>query len=655
MGRSRSRKDAPRPFVAWDGEGATFGGRHVYSLLASSTGVSLERTRGLKKYDGLAALALGMSEYKGVHVGFAIGYDVNLLLRGMPRAQLARVWDGERVIVSDRGRAFAVEWRPRKWFKVRYWARGRSQKTPGVGGVWWDVWPFFQTSFVNALDKYEIGTQPERDRIRAMKLARSSFTAADAAAVRQYNALELRFLVELMDALRASMTGAELTPRRWDGPGAMAALVLEREGTAARADAPAPERALDAFQYAYYGGRVECVRYGTRKGRVYQYDLNSAYPWGMAQLPCRAVGCGAWEHVTGRCLAPFAVHRVRWNFPAGRTVYPLPWRSHEGSVYFPQAGEGWVWTPELRACAELTRYLEVLESWVWQSSCQHGRGPYAWIPELYQKRMAAKARGDAAEHAMKLCLNSLYGKTAQRVGAREDAYGRWRLPPFHDLAGAGFITSLVRARMYAAAASAPEHTIMLATDAIFSTRPLALHAPKAKELGAWALQEWAGCQVVQSGVYWLDELDPADGERVYSRGFDVESMRRDAVLEAWRLQRTHFPAELTRFVGLGMALAGDPKSVRGRAAFKRWSSWVTEKRELSLHPWGTKRTPLASTRDAWRALIATGPSSTRGKWLDPGGTGMMTTPSPVPWRPLVGRNYYDPDARALAESEEAGL
>lgn len=656
-------------FVAWDGEGANVRARHEYILLASSAGAQLAAAQGLRTVDSLAQLAAGMAASPlAIHVGFAISYDVNMVLRDIPKRALRELWEGERTTWYAQGRYFRLEYRPRKYLKVRTALRAMG---PWAGGTLWDAWPFFQSSFVAACRKYKIGTVSELEALEKGKRARSTFRARDLPDIIRYNALELRLLVQLMRALWESLTRAQLRVSRWDGPGAVAAALLTREGVNDRPTHPPPELVLDASQFAYYGGRVECVQYGDRQGPVHQYDLNSAYPAAMRSVPCRATGCGHWQRWSNPgaaewSLASFAVHHVRWSFPRGSVVYPFPWRSARGGVYFPREGEGWVWTPELLAARDqdLARSLTVLESWEWvEGSCGH-LPPYAWIARVYQERERARALGDGAEHALKLSLNSIYGKTAQRAGAQYTQGEGWRLPPFHDLAAAGWVTSTVRAQLYAAACERPSAVVMLATDAIYTTRKLTqlqVDAPGDKTLGAWTHAAHIGATVVQSGVYWLQGPDGA--RALYSRGFARESLDHAAVLQAWTDGAPHYVARQRRFVGLGLALAGREGTVASRAAWARWRRWIDEPRELTLHPWTTKRVPqLAHDRrpaDPARGLVATLPADTTRLWGDTiGGRGAMTTPSGVPWRPLPGAPVEaeaDVVSRADAESQDATL
>lgn len=277
-------------FVAWDGEGVTRRKRHDYVLFANSEGRTISNPNGLSTVDVLDMLLAGFdANPRAVHVGFAISYDVNMLLKDVPKRLLKLLWEHERVEWSVPGRMpYRLQYRPRKFFRVsQSHIDGRR-----VSGTWWDVWPFFQSSFVRALEKYGVGDERAREEMARMKGTRALFTVKQLPTIRLYNANECRDLVTLMERLRGSLHAAGLTVKRWDGPGAIAAELLSQNGYKAQVSTPPPVRVLDAAQYAYYGGRIECIRYGDVPGPIYHYDINSAYPAAMRTVPCHAPGHG---------------------------------------------------------------------------------------------------------------------------------------------------------------------------------------------------------------------------------------------------------------------------------------------------------------------------------------------------------------------------
>ncbi len=126
---------------------------------------------------------------------------------------------------------------------------------------------------------------------------------------------------------------------------------------------------------------------------------------------------------------------------------------------------------------------------------------FDWVSDLYEarRRIGSNTRG----YPLKLGLNSLYGKMAQRSGRA----------PYHDVVSAGLITAITRARLIEAIGQDPHSVVMLATDAVFSTRPLALDI--GEKLGQWEEKVWPDLFIAQPGVYW----SPSELEKsVKSRG-----------------------------------------------------------------------------------------------------------------------------------------
>lgn len=625
---------APPRVIAWDGEGVTLDrNAHRYVLLASSAGHRLVTPAGVDPGDAFTMLAGGLAE-PGAHVGFAITYDVSMLLRKLSRAHLSRLYRGLPCFWATPAAYFRIQWRQRHYLRVHM----RDRSLTWRGGTLWDTWGFFQRPFVRACEDYGVGTPAERAQLTKAKARRAHFTLSRLAYIEDYNALELRLLVQLIERLRDSLLRARLPLSRWDGPGAIASKLLTREGAKERRPARAPKEVEHASRHAYYGGRSECVQYGHARRPVYQYDITSAYPSVLALAPCTSHGCGHWQHRGPSRLRDwegdeFAVHRVRWDF-APAPLYPWPWRAPHGGVYFPKVGEGWVWTPELIAAPR--EGYEIVESWRWVSRCKHKAPPFAWVTRVFAERQAAAARGDPAERALKMALNCLYGKLAQRAGAefvRGKKGGKyWRRPVFHDLALAGWITSSVRARLFDAAAAIPDSVLMIATDALYTTTQLPAAGPAVngkalgKSLGAWTFAEWDGATIVQSGLYWLHR---GDETLAHTRGIDVDAITWRDALRAWREGAKTIDADVTRFQSVGRAQ---------QQGWRKLASWVTESRRIAVHPWATKRAPRTNAEGfplvrPDRGFCPTDAADTL-RWHGGGG---LTTPTGVPWA------HYDPD------------
>lgn len=613
-------------FCAWDGEGLTpKPDDHRYVLLCSSAGDAVWKDEGLGTYEifSLVCARARALDKRTIHVVFGGSYDVNCWLRDLSPRALARVWRGGWVDLGPWDDPYyRVQYRARRSFVIH------ELKT-GTRVTLWDVWGFFQGSFVGALEKYGM---PVPDRLRLMKQQRRFFTERERQKIVTYCREECALLVELMKQVHEHLKTAELPIRRWDGAGACAAALLSREKTQTHQGA-SPEPVRIAAQHAYAGGRIEMIRYGHAPGvPLHHYDINSAYPSALRGVP--SLSSGVWRHDTKpRTVAPgiFAVHRVRWRFyHSTARAYPFFWRAPNGSIFYPPMGEGWYWSPEVAAmqaahkAGQLSGEYKILESWIFDPSTDVK--PFAFVDRLFEQRAQWKRDGIGAEKMLKLALNSLYGKCAQHVGGKSG-----EAPRYHQIEWAGWITSVTRSALFSAAMEAGPSAVMIATDGIFSTDSLP-SCRVSKSLGDWEYHCHHGGTVVQSGVYWLDDEKATSA---FSRGFDTGSLDRAGIIKSWNKRRLEWNASLTRFVTMGAVVSGHTKP-------EHWRQWRTVPRVLALTPTGTKRTDKIPVTD-WKkragahpayGYIDTVPTIPAALLVGDG----MSTRYPLPWvgdAPLV--------------------
>lgn len=552
-------------------------GRHVYTLLANSTGAYIENPQGLSTLEIFTFLVHEAARLpsNAIHVGFATSYDVNMILGDLTQPQLRMLYSAKnhRSIVHG-GRLWRILMRLRKsLYLALHDAPAWSGGKPNIIGkmTLWDVFGFFQSSFVKACLSWLTPEEQEEfdvDRIAAMKAKRSSFTTGEADAVRAYCFSELRALVRIVERLREHLWECDLHVARWDGAGAVAAAIYSKHGTKeAKSETPLELRTV--FASAYAGGRIEIAQIGLCEQRTYDYDVRSAYPSAMVELP--SLADGAWARTDkpeGFCVA-----RVRWELPSDMPWYPLWYRHRDGTISFPTSGEGWYWRPEVDAALAFAQRfggrVDVLD--VWRFTGGEQTQPFGFVRDLYEKRAQWKREGRGAEKVLKLGLNSLYGKMAQQLGGDD------KPPPYYQIEWAGWITSRTRAALVQASMSAPESVIMFATDGIFTTKPLDVSI--GAQLGQWEVSEAGALVVAQAGVYWYAR-DASWTER--SRGFDAGSIDHHDVLRAWKQGETAIDVPLTRFVTLGSALT--------RAeGLNQWRTWVTEPRRLDISGSSPKR------------------------------------------------------------------
>lgn len=529
-----------RPFIGWDGEGINYSpdAPQSYVLFGCSTGEYIKAREGetlstIECLDLLLDVAENHREH--IHVGFAFTYDVNMILADVPLGLLRKLHKENSV----RYLGYYIEFIPGKMFRVR---KGKRRITL------YDTFSFFQCSFVKALRQY-LGDIPELSGLQTGKDARGAFRYSDieiSGGIREYWESELRLLVILMDRLRENLNGAGIQVSKWHGPGAIADSLFKKHGIKSHITREQPSAVREAAQHAYAGGRFEQFYCGKYDGRVYQYDIRSAYPFAITGLP--SLNGGEWHYENhgeyGKYkkvseIVDFALYEIKYGDCLGidtdeyyRKPRPFFYRTPQNVILYPNRSHNWVWGIELKAA--LTHYnphspwqkrefITVLQEWVYRDN---GQRPFEFVAEMYKQRAKWKREGNGAQLAAKLGMNSLYGKTAQTVGWNEEK----RLPPpWHQLEYGGYITAVCRSMIWHAINQAPDQIISVETDGIFSMVPLDL--PIGEELGQWEESIYDGIISVQNGVYFVKQNGDwtRDGK---VRGFDKGTVTVDDALSS---------------------------------------------------------------------------------------------------------------------------
>jgi DNA polymerase type B, organellar and viral len=597
--RKDTRKRAARPqasrvrvrlILAIDGEGYTLpdgSHRYVYMAACSAEGLhsDLRNPKGLKASQVLSWL-LSLPK-RALLVGFALGYDKTKWLESWPDERVWRVMrpeerqgkSGPLPVDCDGWRVNVVSTR----------TTVKRKDEPHNGRTVWDVWKFFQSSFVKALDRWQIGKPGQCRFVAQQKDRRGAFRGIGKTEER-YCQLECSLLSELTQALLEAHEAAGIGLRSYYGPGSSSAVVLGEMG-ADRQNALVPERMASAVACAYFGGRFECSRVGPvqpMKGhtKLYAYDIASAYPWAFTRVPCLRPSHGHWVHRKNGKLKgchPIATcvrFEVRPHKRAHPAWGPLPHRMLDGNILFPlESAGGWAWMPELRAAKKLHPGVTPLESWTWRPTCNCAPPFAERVRELFSLR---KSWGKTARGlVLKLLLNSLYGKSAQRAGK-----GRFRC-----MVRAGLVTAMTRARLLEAVLNtgSPWAVLELATDSVLSLLPIpGLHAvQKDPALGVWEEKPWeGGAFLLRPGVRF-PLLVKSDMGQTAARGIGVKTLHtnRRKVQRAWE-REPMAPVTLPT----PSFFHGAKLSVRANRAKDAWTRdplygrWTSEHRIVNYKP-----------------------------------------------------------------------
>ena len=582
---SSSRK----PFLFIDGEGGNReDGGHDYIVLCGYSDYTgpliLENpdrsplsTRAI--IDWLLNLAARLKAEDSPHtiVGFGLGYDIAMWLHDIPERPAERLFRPELVgWVDQKG---TPRWSPVGPYAMRqigtefqiiestYGRGARKTKENRRSITVWDCWKFFQGSFVSALQKWQILTDDELERIETMKKKRSTFRSDEIDdEIIEYCLAECEAGVKLMTKLDATCVELGYPLRRYDGAGSLAAAML-RKWSIDAFQAPVPEKMRQAVACAYFGGRFEVAAHGLTDKEVWQYDINSAYPTIIKDLPCLAHA----QWIANKEVVSEGIYEVVWEAPNPCHWGPLPHRNRKGEITYPQSGHGWYWGSELLAAEQLyPSSFQVLKGWSLKRGCHHV--PFKDVPSVYVQRQNLGA--SAAGIVLKLGLNSLYGKTAQSIGQ----------PKYANYIWAGMITAGCRAMILDAIRIAgPEHILMTATDSVLSDCPIDLPTSPEKKLGEWdEATAKGGILIIQPGI--TIAYDDTGNGTYKSRGLGKHEFARhaDAAERAWATLGIlgSFTAQSHRFIGMKTALARGKYDTRCR--------WVDVEQKLKFLP-GSKR------------------------------------------------------------------
>lgn len=554
--RPGSYPSRKRPFVGVDGEGGGTDalGRQHYLLLRAGDDVLFHDNRPLTSEECLAFLA--DLPTGAIYCAFFFDYDVTQILRDLSSERRTRLFQNraDRSITWIDWRGFQIDYLPRKYLKVR---REGTKRWSTVS----DAGTFFQCRFTEALERWQIGTPEERESLAADKARRDTFERMTKREL-DYNGLECRLLAELMEAFRAACIEIGYVPRQWQGPGYLAVAMMAANGIQKKDAYQLKPGLLATANDAFYGGRFEVARIGD-VGPVWSYDINSAYPRAMLDLPCLIHG--QWKERRGRPGSGLWVADLKFQKSKG-AICDLPVRTDKGVITWPREGRGTYWSTEVAAAERAgTRIVWVGRCWTYESRCSCV--PFAWVREVYEERKRLGKAGKGM--VLKLGLNSQYGKTAQSVGAAPYANPIW----------AGLITAHCRASIIDAYRLVkPESVVMIATDGLYTTEEIPwLHVTQ--ELGDWDAKHVPSLFVIQPGLYFGAKQAKTRG---VSRHF-LEA-KEEAFRSAWSGYKRGNPPSVTVpvriFVGLKLATARNAPDTAG--------VWADVTKEIGFD-WSSKR------------------------------------------------------------------
>lgn len=573
-------------FVGVDGEGGRGAdGRHYYYLLRAGERV-LETGSALGWQDCFEFLC--SLDPRNVYVSFFFDYDVTKMCESMPEYKIRRLLNRQErfnpngtyntPLPLDIG-SYEIDYIPHKFFKIRKATPAGQKNRPWIEIS--DVARFFQASFVRVLLDWNVGTPEEIEAIGRGKETRAEFGQITDD-IRRYNELECDLLERLMNKFRATCHAIGHLPRKWQGPGDLAASLLQYHRIPKKNQLVIWDQ-KDFLKFAdqsYYGGRFETSAVGEIPGPVYAADINSAYPYSLLKVPCLVHG--TWARTFGKPTSSLYIAQGSAQMRDSACFYGLPFRGRNGGVSFPgDIGVGTYWSFEILSARH--QDFEIQDSWSYHQQCDCT--PFDWVPDLYWRRLQLKK--DTQGKVLKLALNSLYGKMAQRIGSA----------PYNNYVHGSFITAYCRTMLQNFIHSLPsceegrcgDNVWMLATDGIY-TSELPKDFESNDKLGGWSLNAYPeGIFIVQPGLYFDNAGRTLRDRLTKTRGIPVnlalehEEELRIAFQDLWQSQdptNISVTIPMTNFIGLRLAMHRRQSNLAGQ--------WKSEERHITFD-WRSKR------------------------------------------------------------------
>jgi len=266
-------------------------------------------------------------------------------------------------------------------------------------------------------------------------------------------------------------------PQRWISSGYLAEKVLINHGIIVPFF---KELNLDLQDFAYcsyFGGRFEMIQRGYI-GQAYLYDINSAYPDALANMP--NITKGTWKHGLKKIdkKALIGIFKILAKIPDSEYLPCFPFRRITRSndvLIFPSGDFVTYCTLDEIKNANPEHY-EILESWQYfDESPEYPLRDF--IHKFFDQRMRLKHEGNPMQLPIKIILNSIYGKLGQKITRK---IGNLFNPVIF-----AYITGYTRAKLYRFILDhdIKKDLVSFATDSILVTQEIKTDSEKLGEFG----------------------------------------------------------------------------------------------------------------------------------------------------------------------------
>jgi len=264
-----------------------------------------------------------------------------------------------------------------------------------------------------------------------------------------------------------------------------------------------PTRILDIAFQTYYGGRFEVLKRGYFDD-LYYYDINSAYPETISELP--SLKYGHWilsdEINPKECIG---FYKVVLHIPE-QYISALILRTKGNTIVFPSGHFGkWITWYE----ADLLReyIIKVVKGFEYVS---HKNDYYPFrkpMLKLYKDKSRYKGVNDTWYHIIKITMNALYGCFVEKHEKLDGLiYSGILFNPIY----ASIICAKTRWKLLTDVKKSEwKYLNAFHTDAVLSIKPLSLKCDD--KIGNWKLEKHDSGVILMTGIYQVGNISKRRG------------------------------------------------------------------------------------------------------------------------------------------------
>jgi len=488
--------------IGWDTE--TKEGGWIYLIANSERGVLIDResiARGEVRTLNADEILAFLTQHKyrnAINVFYNLDYDFGVIVKGLPEENVREIAKEGKTQYKQ----YKIAWLPRKFFRIQ---------TRNETYAFYDIAQFFQYKPLRQAS-VEFGVGEKMD-VDVPTLTKEKEICENIDLIIKYCLNDAILAQRLTDYFYKKMREANIPAVK-----PISTAYLSENYFIAKCDIPtfydAPRRIQQIAYNSYHGGRFEIFRRGYYEGEVYNYDINSAYPNQIKNLPdLRGL---KWEETRKYHEdAVLGYYTVKIHYTEEPLIAPIGIKPKDKLIFPIGTFTTTITKEELDVVTDLAdvKILFGYEAW-WKENEYTEVYPFKEeIERLYNERQRLKREGNDLEYQIKIILNSAYGKFKQIKGGK--------LGNLTNFIYATEITARTRIQLYKATQGREECVLSYATDGIVTTEKLNL--PISKNLGEWDFEQGDAIVLIMSGIY-----------EIYKDNQPIKARRRGIKKKAWQ-------------------------------------------------------------------------------------------------------------------------